>query len=70
MAQLKGQMLDCWDLTPSQLSLYLSRRLAIGKSGDDQPENIKRESVMEGGGGGGDLQSPIGLSWWPRIALP
>ena len=30
MAHPKGQRLDCWDLDRSQLSLLLSRRLAIG----------------------------------------
>ena len=58
MAYLKGQKLDCWDLTRSQRSLLLTQNLAIVKSGEDGREIIKREEpaltlplfiVQEGG---------------------
>ena len=43
MAYLKGQKLNCWDLTRPQRSLLLMQNLAIGKSGEDKPEIVQRE---------------------------
>ena len=45
MAHLKEQRADRQELTRSRRSLLLTRNLAIGNSGEEEPENIQREEL-------------------------
>ena len=74
MADLTGQRLDCWDPNRSQLSLLLTKRLAIGKSGEIATQKWKRRDAGVGVqayySDGERVESPRGLSWWPCNVPP